>query len=166
MISRDRLVSNGARLLEEYGARGTFYLTGSYCGQIIDDVPQYYAEDLQALAGAGHEIGCHTFTHPRVSTLSAVALDRGDRPQRSLSGTPSTRHSNFRTFAYPFGDVSLSRYSTIAIELRGAAAASLASTLVTADLGRLRSVRLYDRLLGPEDVSEIIKRGRDRAPRG
>jgi peptidoglycan/xylan/chitin deacetylase (PgdA/CDA1 family) len=26
-------VSNGARLLEDHGARGTFYLTGSYCGR-------------------------------------------------------------------------------------------------------------------------------------
>ncbi len=40
-------VSNGARLLDDYGVRGTFYLTGSYCGRVVDDVPQYCAEDLR-----------------------------------------------------------------------------------------------------------------------
>ena len=69
-------VSNGAGLLEDHGARGTFYLTGSYCGRVINDIPQYGGEDLATLAGAGHETGCHTFTHARVSTLSAAALTR------------------------------------------------------------------------------------------
>ena len=54
-------VSNGARLLEEHGARGTFYLTGSHCGRVLDEAPQYGAKDLAALVQAGHEIGCHTF---------------------------------------------------------------------------------------------------------
>lgn len=151
-------VSNGARLLEEYGARGTFYLTGSYCGQIIDDVPQYYAEDLQALAGAGHEIGCHTFTHPRVSTLSAVALDK----EIDLNAAFLAHHlpdTNLRTFAYPFGDVSLAATLRLQSRFAGCRGSQSGLNIGTADLGRLRSVRLYDRLLGPEDVSDIIKRG-------
>ena len=68
-------VANGAGLLEDHGARGTFYMTGSYCGRVIDGIPQYGTEDLAALAAAGHEIGCHTFTHPRMSALSATALN-------------------------------------------------------------------------------------------
>ena len=84
-------VLNGARLLENHGARGTFYLTGSYCGRVVDNVPQYGAEDLAVLAQAGHEIGCHTFSHPRVSALSSGCAEQRDKTQRGLSGSSSTR---------------------------------------------------------------------------
>src|ERR1700761_4440439 len=67
-------VSNGARILESYGARGTFYAAGSYCGKTIDGIVQYSKEDLLRLVRDGHEIGCHTFHHRRVSTLTASEL--------------------------------------------------------------------------------------------
>src|SRR5262249_53443030 len=37
---------NGARILERQDARGTFYAAGAYCGQAIDGIAQYCAEDL------------------------------------------------------------------------------------------------------------------------
>jgi peptidoglycan/xylan/chitin deacetylase (PgdA/CDA1 family) len=149
-------VSNGARLLEDRGVRGTFYLTGSYCGRVIDNIPQYSAGDLAALAGAGHEIGCHTFTHARVSTLSAAALTREiDLNAAFLAGhLPGLE---LHTFAYPFGDVSLA--ATILLQSRFAVCRSIEPGLNVgiADLGRLRSIRLYDRLLAPDDVSGLVK---------
>jgi peptidoglycan/xylan/chitin deacetylase (PgdA/CDA1 family) len=149
-------VSNGAGVLEDHGARGTFYLTGSYCGQVVDDVAQYCAEDLAALAAARHEIGCHTFTHPRVSMLSATALNR----EINLNSAFLARHlpgTELRTFAYPFGDVSFA--ATMRLQSRFAACRSSQPGLNIgrADLGRLRAVRLYDRVIGAEDVSDIIK---------
>lgn len=149
-------VSNGAGLLEDHGARGTFYLTGSYCGRVINDIPQYGGEDLATLAGAGHEIGCHTFTHARVSTLSAAALTR----EIDLNAAFLARHLpafELSTFAYPFGDVSLA--ATIRLQSRFAGCRSIEPGLNVgiADLGKLRAIRLYDRVLGPEDVSGLIK---------
>jgi peptidoglycan/xylan/chitin deacetylase (PgdA/CDA1 family) len=155
-------VANGAGLLEDHGARGTFYMTGSYCGRVIDGIPQYGTEDLAALAAAGHEIGCHTFTHLRVSTLSAVALNR----EIDLNAAFVARHLPsvaLRTFAYPFGDVSFA--ATIRLQKRFAGCRSIETGLNTGsvDLGRLRSVRLYDRVIGPKDVSDIIKQAVIRA---
>jgi peptidoglycan/xylan/chitin deacetylase (PgdA/CDA1 family) len=149
-------VSNGARLLEEHGVRGTFYLTGSYCERVIDDVLQYGAEDLAALAGAGHEIGCHTFTHPRVSTLSAGALNG----EIELNAAFLARHLpglELRTFAYPFGDLSFAATMRLQSRFAGCRSSQPGLNSGTADLGRLRSVRLYDRLIGPADVSDLIK---------
>lgn len=148
--------SIGARLLEHYRGRGTFYVTGSYCGRIVEDVPQFRAEDLVDLAGAGHELGCHTFSHPRVSTLSAAMLNR----EIDLNAAFLARHLpviKFRTFAYPFGDVSFT--ATMRLQSRFAACRSSQPGLNVemADLGRLQSVRLYDRLIGPEDVSDLIR---------
>lgn len=149
-------VSNGARLLERHGVRGTFYLTGSYCGRVVDDVPQFHEEDLAALAGAGHEIGCHTFTHPRVSTLSVAALNR----EIELNVAFLARHrpgTEFRTFAYPFGDFSFTATLRLQSRFAGCRSSLQGLNIETADLGRLRSVRLYDRLIGPEEVLDLIK---------
>jgi peptidoglycan/xylan/chitin deacetylase (PgdA/CDA1 family) len=155
-------VANGAGLLQDHGARGTFYMTGSYCGRVVDGIPQFDTEDLAALAAAGHEIGCHTFTHLRVSKLSAVALNR----EIDLNAAFATRHLpgiELRTFAYPFGDVSFA--ATIRLQTRFAGCRGIEAGLNagSVDLGRLRSVRLYDRVIGPEEVSNVIKQAVIRA---
>ncbi len=149
-------VLNGARLLEDYGARGTFFMTGSYCGRVVDDVTQYGAENLATLTGAGHEIGCHTFTHPRVSKLSSAALNS----EIELNAAFLARHLpgvELRTFAYPFGDVSLAATMRLQSRFAGCRSSEPGLNIGIADLGRLRSVRLYDRLIGPGEVSDIIK---------
>jgi peptidoglycan/xylan/chitin deacetylase (PgdA/CDA1 family) len=84
---------NGARILERHGARGTFYVAGSYCGKVVDGVVQYCAEDLSALSHGGHEIGCHTFNHRRVSSLAANALVE-EFDLKSVSCTSSASRGN------------------------------------------------------------------------
>ena len=148
--------SNGARLIEEYGARATFYVTGLYCGRVIDGVHQYCAEDLATLVEAGHEIGCHTFTHPRISTLSGAELDK----EIELNSAFLARHLpefKCRTFAYPFGAFSFAGTMRLQSKFLGCRSSQPGLNIKTADLGRLRSVRLYDRLIGPQDVSNIIE---------
>jgi peptidoglycan/xylan/chitin deacetylase (PgdA/CDA1 family) len=148
-------VVNGARLLEDHGALGTFYLTGSYCGRVIDGIPQYCEKDLAALVAAGHEIGCHTFNHRRVSTLSAVELSR----ELDLNATFAARHLPgiaLRTFAYPFGDVSFAATMRLQSRFAGSRSIEPGFNSRSADLGRLRSVQLYDRLVSAEEVSNII----------
>ncbi len=60
------------------------------------------AADLQALAGAGWEIGAHTHSHPHLTTLDDTALARelGESRERveQLMGAPC------RSLAYPYGD--------------------------------------------------------------
>lgn len=149
-------VSNGARILEKYGARGTFYACGSFCGRTVEGVVQYTAEDLSALHGAGHEIGCHTFNHSRVSQLTKselfneVALNASFIEGRLPGAT-------LRTFAYPSGDVSF--MASRRLERMFSACRSTASGLNrdVANLGRLSAVRLYSGLLDHEGVSQLIK---------
>jgi peptidoglycan/xylan/chitin deacetylase (PgdA/CDA1 family) len=149
-------VANGARLLEEHGTRGTFYVTGSYCGSVIADVAQYSAEDLASLAVAGHEIGCHTFTHPRVSTLSARALNA----EIERNAAFVARHLPglaLRTFAYPFGDASFAATMRLQSRFAGCRSIEPGLNVGSADLGRLRAISLYDRFIGPDNVSDIIQ---------
>lgn len=149
-------VSNGARLLEENGARGTFYMTGSYCGRVVDDVRQYCAEDVIELVRAGHEIGCHTFTHPRVSGLSAAAL-KEEIEVNAAFVAHLLPGAELQTFAYPFGDVSFAATRQLQSSFAGCRASEAGLNVGKADLGKLRSVRLYDRLVRREDVLDLIK---------
>jgi peptidoglycan/xylan/chitin deacetylase (PgdA/CDA1 family) len=149
-------VSNGARLLEDFGVRGTFYATGSYCGRVVDDIPQYGVEDLAALARAGHEIGCHTFTHVRVSTLSRASLNREiDLNAAFLAGQLS--QIDLRSFAYPFGDLSFAATMQLQSRFTACRSSQPGLNIGVADLGRLQSVRLYDRLIGRQDIFKLIR---------
>ena len=53
-------VSTTAPLLERHGLRGLFFIVTDRIGE-----PEFVtADDIKALADAGHEIGTHTATHP------------------------------------------------------------------------------------------------------
>lgn len=98
-------VTNGARILESLGVCGSFYASGSLCGTTVDGMRQFEAEDILRLAEAGHEIGCHTFSHRAVPCMTAEALFHDiDRNasfiEKHLPGYAMC------TFAYPFGEVS------------------------------------------------------------
>ncbi|MEZ6023958.1 MAG: polysaccharide deacetylase family protein [Hyphomonadaceae bacterium] len=94
--------TEGARILEAHGARGTFYAAGGLtetsgpCGR------NFSAADLQRLRDAGHEIGCHTFSHDDCAqrapfaTLQDIARNRDALAE--LGAEPP------QTLAYPYGE--------------------------------------------------------------
>ena|ERR1700738_3477530 len=55
--------TTGARLLDEHGARGTFYVSGGVVGSSSPNWEMTDADNILALHARGHEIGCHTFSH-------------------------------------------------------------------------------------------------------
>ena len=96
--------SFGAATLEKHGARGTWFISAGLMGQTCHLGAYTRVDEVKALAAAGHEIGCHTFSHLDCGKASAGAIARGvDQNQQSLKRmgiAPSL------TFAYPYGDVS------------------------------------------------------------
>ncbi len=94
----------GAQILERHGVRGTYFISAGLMGS--ESHLGHYAEapHLRALADAGHEIACHTFSHLDCGRASgteiAADIDRNQTALAALGLPPST------TFAYPYGDVS------------------------------------------------------------
>ncbi|GAA2524509.1 polysaccharide deacetylase family protein [Pilimelia columellifera] len=84
-------------ILDEHGARGTFYVNSGRIGA-TNFLTQ---EDLEEMDATGHEIGGHTVDHADLPTLSpddqrrSICNDRADLIAR---GFPVT------SLAYPFGD--------------------------------------------------------------
>jgi peptidoglycan/xylan/chitin deacetylase (PgdA/CDA1 family) len=97
--------SVGGPILARYGAKATYYAAGKFCGQTEDGIEYFSGPDLTALRDAGHEVGCHTWSHQYGTGVASRRLDedvaRNDGFVRSLLGDyPLT------SFAYPYGDVS------------------------------------------------------------
>ena len=99
---------HGARVLEEHGVRGTFYISGGMCGTTEPSRRLISASECVELHRRGHEIGCHTFSHPVVQALDAetftAELDRNREFFASL--VPDLTLENF---CYPYGIASLRR---------------------------------------------------------
>lgn len=53
-------------LLEDAGAKATFFVTGEFCDK--------YPEDVKKMYDAGHEIGNHSNTHPHVEGININTL--------------------------------------------------------------------------------------------
>ncbi|MGN8171584.1 polysaccharide deacetylase family protein [Agrobacterium cavarae] len=99
-------LSAGAKILEENGVRGTFYIAGGLLNRVEPDRNIISEEGCRELAAAGHELGCHTFGHEIVHTLSGPALRENlTRNGVLLDGfePPVTK----RNFAYPYNQGSL-----------------------------------------------------------
>lgn len=101
----------GAQVLEKHGLKGTFYISAGL--EERDGPMGRYgsAEDARRLAAAGHELGCHTFSHIDCGQAGAAAIaDEVNTNARALAdrGAPV-----LTSFAYPYGDVSLSAKRTL-----------------------------------------------------
>jgi peptidoglycan/xylan/chitin deacetylase (PgdA/CDA1 family) len=96
----------GAALLEARGVRGTYYFSGGLVDN--DGIMGRYAgvEDARRLAGAGHEIGCHTFSH--INFARATGAQAADEIARNSEAFAEWGLPEAVSFAYPFGEVSAS----------------------------------------------------------
>jgi peptidoglycan/xylan/chitin deacetylase (PgdA/CDA1 family) len=95
----------GASILERRGLKGSFFVSAGLVGSEsptgqIADTPA-----IQRLGEAGHEVGCHTYSHldcarARVADVVADVA----RNAETLMGWGLPRPA---TFAFPYGDVAL-----------------------------------------------------------
>src|SRR5688572_26910641 len=56
-------VEAAGSILARHGVRATYYVAGSWCGRSMNGVEYYSPRHLAAIHEAGHEVGCHTFSH-------------------------------------------------------------------------------------------------------
>lgn len=96
-------VRAGAEILEAAGVRGTFYISAGLCGR--DSPMGEYAgmDEVLRVAAAGHEIGCHSYSHLDCgrSPADVIACDV------DLNAATLAEHGlTTETFAYPYGEIS------------------------------------------------------------
>ena len=94
---------HGANLLEARGLRGSYYVSAALAGLGAATGPMADRATVKKLADAGHEIGCHTYSHLDCGQArGADAVEDVARNAETLVGWGVPLPA---TFAYPFGDV-------------------------------------------------------------
>jgi len=146
---------NGAPLLESAGARGTFYISAGLCGQADTHWSQMTRDQVGELHDRGHEIGCHTFSHLNVQTLSAAALEGECRANREALRQIRPKMT-VTSFAYPYGDVGWRqklRLERAFASCRGTQEGIMAGHV---DPGLLKAVELYETTLSPGKIARVL----------
>ena len=98
----DSAVAVGARVLEEHGARGTFFISTGLLGRRTPDWRMTSPAGIEQLASHGHEIALHTHRHRPLAAMTRQAFEQDLRRCADAVGrlAPGRVSANF---AYPFG---------------------------------------------------------------
>jgi peptidoglycan/xylan/chitin deacetylase (PgdA/CDA1 family) len=146
----------GAGILKRHGARGTFYVAGEGCGTTgADGPPRASIDQLRTIFADGHEIGCHTYSHPTVRYLSLDELGLElDRNQAVLKQIDSA--IVLRNFAYPYGDLSVRTKRYLETRFDTCRSSHAAINSVLADLGTLGAWPLENASLDRPKIDELI----------
>jgi peptidoglycan/xylan/chitin deacetylase (PgdA/CDA1 family) len=93
----------GAEVLESRGLKATYYVAAALAGADAATGRMACAEAVRRLSAAGHEIGCHTYSH--LDCGQAAARDAVEDVARNAQTLARWGLPRPTTFAYPFGDV-------------------------------------------------------------
>jgi peptidoglycan/xylan/chitin deacetylase (PgdA/CDA1 family) len=95
----------GGDILAKRNAKATYYVSGGFSGRTKDGLDYFTESDLRDIIAAGHEIGCHTFSHAKGPAIGTGALmddvDRNAAFVRDVLGDYV-----LSSFAYPYGEAS------------------------------------------------------------
>jgi peptidoglycan/xylan/chitin deacetylase (PgdA/CDA1 family) len=113
------------------------------------------AHDIQALLTRGHEIGCHTYSHLAVSTLSRRELAGDiDRNRAALDGICAGLVP--RNFAFPYGDVSFGAKRYLEHRFDSCRSTRHGLNVGTIDLGALRSWPLENASINRARIMKLV----------
>ena len=144
----------GARILEQQEARGTFYVAGNATAG--PGAPaRATINQLRTIWANGHEIGCHTFSHPSIRQLSLEQLgwelDRNRRALNTISDDIVVQN-----FAYPYGDLSIRTKRYLESRFKSCRSSHAGINMGTADLGALDAWPLQNASIDRAKVVELI----------
>ena len=146
----------GKGLLEEKGARGTYYLSGSFYDQEGDDGPFFDRKDFLDLIENGHEIACHGFGHLNYQTLTSEEI-RHDIEKNQQFLRDMGLELPAENFAYPYGCVSprVKRLCGDTFASSRGVTAGINSSRI--DLALLKSFPLYESLWTGEKLEDVMR---------
>lgn len=104
--------SVGAKILDEAGVKGTFYISGSFIDDVENGEQMATRADCEDLVARGHEIACHTFSHRRLFTFSKQQLE-SDLARNAEVLSAFDHRQSLRNFSVPFGKAYLPAQSAL-----------------------------------------------------
>ncbi len=97
--------TRGGDILAAHNTKATYYVSGGFVGGMQDGREQFTESDLVEIVEAGHEIGCHTFSHEAGPTIGSDSLM--DDVERNAAFVQDILGDYvLSSFAYPYGEAS------------------------------------------------------------
>jgi peptidoglycan/xylan/chitin deacetylase (PgdA/CDA1 family) len=149
--------TQGGPVLAKHGARGTYYTAGGFCGRTVSGMEFYDAGDLKALRAAGHEIGCHGYSHQPTPELSTWALE-DDAARNAEFLKPFLDGGAAESYAFPYGRVSLRTKRFYAKRFSNVRGVHPGLNIGTVDLAQLNVISLESRCWDQEAIETAIAR--------
>jgi peptidoglycan/xylan/chitin deacetylase (PgdA/CDA1 family) len=135
----------GRPILDRFGAKGTYYAAGDFCGRRVDGIDYYDEQTLRDIAAAGHEIGCHSYSHEPSPLISSELLaDDLDRNAIFL-GEALGRDTGPFSFAYPYGQLCARTKKLMADRYPSSRGIHPGVNGISSDLAQLKAIALERR---------------------
>jgi peptidoglycan/xylan/chitin deacetylase (PgdA/CDA1 family) len=131
----------GAEILERRGLKATYYVAAALAGTAAATGRMACAQAVQRLAAAGHEIGCHTYTH--LDCGQATAQDAVEDVALNAETLARWGLPRPTTFAYPFGDVASATKRALAGRFRLMRATHPGLVTARSDLNQAPSIGVW-----------------------
>lgn len=155
--------AKGGAILEEYGVRGTYFISGRFLNSTINGIEYTTAEQLKLINANGHEIGCHTFDHEalgaRPSAFARATCQKNGAFLRQIFGTTFKMSS----FAYPYGDVSPRAKHVMSSQFEFCRGIRAGVNDGMADLAQIRILSLEQYHWNPTAVEQAISDARGKS---
>ena len=151
----------GRPILDRHGAKATYYAAGRFCGQREDGLEYYDPEDLAEIGRAGHEIGCHSFSHQYGTGVASRALQAdADRNQAFI--TERLGDYPLSSFAYPYGDVSPRTKLLFSRRFPTSRGISRGVNAGLIDLAQLKAIGLERKAWNPDAIERWVAQAASR----
>jgi peptidoglycan/xylan/chitin deacetylase (PgdA/CDA1 family) len=148
--------TQGGPVMARHGVRGTYYTAGGFCGRTVDGTVFYDADDLKALAAAGHEIACHGFGHQPTPTLTTDELTADATRNREFL-RPFLNGEAPVSYAFPYGRVSPRTKRFYAPRFASVRGVHPGINMGRVDLAQLNTISLESRCWNEKTIEAAIQ---------
>jgi peptidoglycan/xylan/chitin deacetylase (PgdA/CDA1 family) len=149
-------VHSGARILKEFGARGTFYASFGLMGKRAPTGDIFLREDLETLLADGHEVGCHTFAHCD-SWTSPARVFEDSVIENASAFRKYNSNGRFRTLSYPLSCPRPRTKRRVERHFRACRGGGQTYNLGVTDLNLLKAFFLEKSRTNPERIEALIR---------
>jgi len=148
-------------ILAGHGIKATYFVCGGLESGSNLDRPQFTMAHLQALFEAGHEVGCHTFSHANALRMSAADY-AADLSRNATWVAERLNGHRMTTFAWPFGDVARATKAIVADRFDLGRGVGDGVNAGTADRTNLKAIGLESRRLPGYDLEALMAKTAER----
>jgi peptidoglycan/xylan/chitin deacetylase (PgdA/CDA1 family) len=148
--------TEGRRILEDCGIRGTFYLAGAFA----DARDVFQSRMLPDMTAAGHEVGCHTFEHFGLDRCSRALIGEQIRKNQEWLASVLPGYE-MTSFAYPMGKTSAMAKRVVGEHYASARGVDSGVNRGRVDLLELKANKVYSYLANETDLVELIDQQRE-----